>query len=171
MIERLLDYSRLQAGRAALNPRPLELARHVEHFLSGFDCMQPGQRLINEIPAGMSGVVDPDALDRILSNLVSNACKYAGPDATVRIRASNDSDQVVIAVDDNGPGISEDYQDHLFDRFYQVPGTSTHQGTGIGLAIVRQYAEMHGGSVHYQNIGDGGSTFVVSLPQPRRATP
>src|SRR4029077_6825353 len=110
------------------------------------------------------------AVERIVGNLVSNSCKYSGPDGIIRVSAQLDDGDLTITVADNGPGIPAEYRDRLFERFFQVPGASTNKGTGIGLAVVRQYVELHGGRVSYVDSDDVGATFVVALPQTSEAS-
>jgi signal transduction histidine kinase len=110
---------------------------------------------------------DPDRLQQVLWNLLTNAVKFAPPGSRIDVTLELDGTYAVIQVRDRGIGISPDFLPHVFDRFRQAdPGlTRKHGGLGIGLAIVRHVVEMHGGSVCAKSDGPGlGTTFAVSLP-------
>jgi PAS domain S-box-containing protein len=166
MIEKLLDYARLQAGHVALQPEPVMLAPVVDGYLASHSVAGLDQELLNEVPADLCLVTDPNALERVLGNLIGNASRYAGEGRSVRVRAQVDDDgSTLLAVSDDGPGIPVEHQQHLFERFFQVPGASTRRGTGIGLAIVREYVHQQGGTVWCQSRPGEGTTFFVRLPR------
>jgi signal transduction histidine kinase len=168
MVETLLDYSRLQAGVIPLCPELVNLAAHVGSCFGQLP--DADNTLLNDIDEDFTVVADPDALDRILGNLVGNAVRYSGSGSTVRVSAQHEDDNTVISVTDNGPGIPAEFQEHLFDRFYRVPGQNRSRGTGIGLAIVREYVTRQHGRVWCESREGGGTTFTVSLPQQRKAS-
>jgi len=118
-------------------------------------------------PAGqVSG--DPDRLQQVVSNLVSNAIKFTPKEGRVLVRLERVESHVKITVSDTGKGIAPEFLPHVFDRFRQADGTYTraHGGLGLGLAIVRQLVELHGGTVRVESAGEGhGATFAVSLPR------
>lgn len=167
MVEQLLDFSRLQAGRVELRPRPLELAPAIAACVEQVTAELATHPLDVQVPDGLHALADPDGLDRILVNFLTNAAKFSPPDTPVHIRATATADEVVIEVIDKGPGIPVDEQARLFERFYQAsPQAPGHRGTGLGLAIARRYAELQGGRVWAHSIPGHGSTFAVALPQP-----
>jgi anti-sigma regulatory factor (Ser/Thr protein kinase) len=110
---------------------------------------------------------DPDRLQQVIWNLLSNAVKFTPSGGGVEIRAATDSAELEIAVADTGIGVEENFLPHVFDRFRQFDGSKTRRqgGLGLGLAIVRQLVELHGGTVEAKNNKTGpGAVFTVKLP-------
>lgn len=124
------------------------------------------QRVVTvEVPVDLRIEVDAQAFERVLDNLVTNAVKYSEAGSEVVLRALRVSGSVELAVQDAGFGIAEEDLARVFDRFYRVEGTARRrQGTGVGLAIVKQLVEAMGGSVRVDSVPGEGSTFTLSLP-------
>lgn len=170
MVERLLDYSRLEAGRVAIEVRPLRLAEHVRMIVRGLEPVLAGRSTLIDIDDDLMVCADPDALERILVNLIGNAAKYSDPPAEIHVSAGPAPTGVMVAVADDGPGIAEQHHGQVFDRFFRVPGqTAARRGTGVGLAIVRQYVELHGGRISVDSAPGAGTTFRFDLPSEERA--
>jgi signal transduction histidine kinase len=129
-----------------------------------------GDRLVIHPPAAGAVFSDPDKLHRILVNLVDNARKYA-PSGPIDIRAVPLGDRVRFTVDDHGPGVAPEDRDRIFDRFVQLDQSSTRRqgGTGLGLHLSRQLAELLGGELTVAAAPAGGARFVLTLPRGRRA--
>lgn len=163
MVETLLDYSRLHAGAIALQSEAIDLYQKVNACFERLE--SPDHSLVNDVPGGLTVVADPDAMDRILGNLVGNAVRYSGVGSTVQVKAEQDDDSTLICVVDNGPGIPDHYQERLFERFYRVPGQTKERGTGIGLAIVAEYVARQRGTVWCDSEVGRGTTFFVRLPR------
>jgi signal transduction histidine kinase len=108
-------------------------------------------------------MADPDRIDLALSNLLINAVRHGPPGRPVRVRARHVDGGVRIEVQDDGPGIDSEYQPRLFEKFYRVPG-SAPGGAGLGLSIVRDVVEAHGGKVGVQSTPGAGATFWIELP-------
>jgi signal transduction histidine kinase len=106
--------------------------------------------------------VDADALERIVSNLVVNACRYGEP--PVVVRAVQAAGELHVVVEDSGPGVPVDFVPQLFDRFARAPTTSAVNGTGLGLAIAQAYARAHRGDVRYRPAAPRGAAFEITLP-------
>ena len=125
-------------------------------------------RLVTEIARAVGPFEgDPDRLQQVAWNLVSNAIKFSARGGTVRVRLRQEGGQAEITVQDEGLGIKAEFLPHVFERFRQADSSSTrpHGGLGLGLAIVRHLVELHGGTVHAESGGIGqGSTFTVRLP-------
>jgi signal transduction histidine kinase len=120
---------------------------------------------VNDVPSDLRLRTDPEALDRIIGNLVGNARRYAGERCTIRIAAAVGTDgTTLITVADDGPGIPAEHLDRLFERFYQVPGAGSRRGTGLGLAIVREYVTRQGGTVWCESGTGTGTAFHIRLP-------
>jgi PAS domain S-box-containing protein len=177
IVEDVLDVSRIIAGKIRLDVQPVGLPLVVDNAVA---TVQPaadakGVRLQAIIDPGVGPVSgDPDRLQQVVWNLVSNAVKFTPKNGRVQVRLERVNSNVEIAVSDTGIGIRPDFLPYVFERFRQAEGGTTRRtgGLGLGLAIVRHIVEMHGGSVDASSAGEGkGSTFRVRLPvmivQPR----
>ena len=109
---------------------------------------------------------DPDALEKIVGNVIANAIKFTPPDGRIDVSASQEDDMVTVRISDTGIGIPAEQLPHIFDRFYQVDGSATrrHQGLGLGLALVRELINRHGGDVTASSDSGNGTTFVLRFP-------
>jgi len=170
IIEDILDVSRIIAGKVRLNIQPIDLPdvikNSVEALLPAADAKQIRvQTILDPAASPVSG--DPDRLQQIVWNLVSNAVKFTPKGGTIQVRLERVNSHVELTVSDTGIGISSDFLPHIFERFRQGDPTTTrlHGGLGLGLAIVRQLVELHGGTIHAASGGkDRGTTFRVRLP-------
>jgi signal transduction histidine kinase len=149
----------------------IDLEELVRGMLVDFRAAAEGAKLYLTAEVGpdippVSG--DPDQLRRVLDNLLGNALKFTpdGGQLTVRLWCDGDGKIVVLDVADTGIGIPPDQLDRIFDRFYQVDGSSKRRygGVGLGLALVKEIVEAHGGQVSVWSVVDKGSTFRVTLP-------
>jgi signal transduction histidine kinase/CheY-like chemotaxis protein len=170
LVDDLLEISRIAAGKLRLTIRPVDLRRVVEAAL---DVVRPaaGARRINLTaslpPAPVLVAGDAERLQQLVWNLLSNAVKFTPPGGRVSVRVSAGAD-AEIAVTDTGIGVREAFLPHLFEAFRQADASSTreHGGLGLGLAIVRHVAELHGGTVEAQSPGEGqGATFTARFPR------
>jgi PAS domain S-box-containing protein len=170
LIDDLLDVSRIITGKLRLDIRAVDLAAVIR---TAADTLRPAaeaknihlQTSLDPQAVPISG--DPDRLQQVVWNLISNAIKFTPNDGRVQVKLERVNAHVEITVSDTGKGISKDFLPHVFDRFRQADQTSTrtHGGLGLGLAIVRQLVELHGGSVQVESAGEEqGATFTVSLP-------
>jgi signal transduction histidine kinase/ActR/RegA family two-component response regulator len=170
LVNDLLDVSRLARGRIEVVKRRFELREAVDRAL---DMVQPliaqkQHTLHVSVPA--SGLVidgDVHRIVQVLCNLLTNAAKYTPPAGHIALTASASNDQVRIECQDNGPGVPAELVPNLFDRFAQGPRTLDRRegGLGLGLALARSFAELHGGTVSLEAPPSGsGSRFVVTLP-------
>jgi PAS domain S-box-containing protein len=170
LIGDLLDVSRIITGKLRLEVRPIEVAPVVE---AGVDAVRPsaeakGIALTVEMPPEVPAICgDPDRLQQVLWNLVSNAVKFTPPGGRIVVRLQREPSCLKVSVTDDGKGIEPEFLPHVFERFRQADSTSTrsHGGLGLGLAIVRHLVELHGGTVQAESAGRGqGATFTVRLP-------
>jgi signal transduction histidine kinase len=156
LLEELLDLSRLDARAIAVDPRPVVLRSAIEDVVEG---ALPGGRGVQvDVPANLAAVVDPLVLERVVSNLVTNAARYGRP--PIRIDAQQRDRHLRVAVEDCGPGIPDELRERLFDRFSR----GSNAGSGLGLAIARAYAQAHGGDLFYDP-RDAGARFELVIPQ------
>jgi signal transduction histidine kinase len=168
LVNTLLDFSRIEAGRAQASYEPTDLAVLTADLASVFRAAieNAGLGLIVDCPPLPDVIhVDREMWEKIVFNLLSNAFKFTFQgEITVTIRPRGD--RVELAVRDTGIGIAPDEMPHLFERFHRVRGarSRSHEGTGIGLALVHDLVELHGGSVRVESVLDQGSTFTISIP-------
>ena len=170
LIEDLLDVSRIVAGKAQLDLRPVHPVTLIDAVV---DSMRPaaaakGIRLDTTLDLGAGPIAgDPERMQQVLWNIVSNAIKFTGRDGRIEIRLMRRDSSVVVEVRDTGEGISREVLPHIFERFRQGETGSTrrHGGLGIGLALVKHLVEAHGGTVTADSPGPGrGTVFTVTLP-------
>ena len=125
------------------------------------------KRLQVVVPEGLPLVpADPDRLERILLNLISNALKYSPPDSPVRLEARAIDGVIEISVIDRGQGIAPEDQPHIFERFYRPRGGRRADSVGLGLFIVHRLVEAHDGSIRVTSVPGAGSRFSFTLPLP-----
>ncbi len=169
----LLDVGRVRLGKLRLRREPLllepVLRQAVEACAPAVD--GAGQRLSLRLPGAPLPVDgDPVRLTQLFSNLVGNASKFTPQGGRIEVSARLDGDSAVVSVRDSGIGIAAGALGSIFDAFTQLDGAAAHAGLGIGLALARQIAELHGGTIEARSAGPGeGSEFVVKLPLKREA--
>jgi two-component system phosphate regulon sensor histidine kinase PhoR len=163
----LLDLARLDAGRFALAIVDAPVSETIARVVASLRPDEVPRIHVTTAGPDLMAHVDPDALEHILANLVSNALKYSPREAPVQITAVAEADDVRLEVLDEGPGIEAAHRARIFERFYRVdPGRSREQGgTGLGLAIVRDLAEALGGSCGVEPRTPTGSCFWVRIPR------
>lgn len=168
LVNTLLDFARIEAGRIQASFVPTDLAAFTSDLASSFRSLieHAGLRLIVECqPLGEPSFVDRDMWEKIVLNLLSNAFKFTlSGDITVRL--ARVGEQVELSVSDTGSGIPADELPQVFERFHRVEGirARTQEGSGIGLALVHELVRLHGGSIRVQSEVGIGSTFTVTLP-------
>jgi two-component system sensor histidine kinase MtrB len=162
LVEQLLDLSRLDADAVVVKPRQVDLGRHLREVVAGAAGVRASEVEV-EVGDHASASVDPDILDHIVSNLVTNALRYGR--SPVKVIANGDEGKVTVAVEDSGPGVAREIEETLFDRFTRA-GVARDRvaGTGLGLAIARAYAVAHHGDLRYERGQPSGARFVVRLP-------
>ena len=169
LIDDLLDVSRLSRGLLELKRETVDLGPVLESAVDGarafFDRRQ--QRLIVEVAPAIHAHVDPTRVAQIVTNLLHNASKFTPEGGVVRVGLGVQGGTAVASVSDSGPGVAPADRERIFEMFSRVnrPGARSESGLGIGLALARRLAEMHGGTLVAESEGEGrGTTFVLSLP-------
>ncbi|MFP2904437.1 ATP-binding protein [Pyxidicoccus sp. 3LFB2] len=169
LVNTLLDFSRMEAGRAQATFVPTDLSRLTCNLASAFESAagSAGVKLVVDCPPLPEPLyVDPDMWEKVVLNLVSNAVKYTHQ-GEIRVALAWADTQAVLTVQDTGVGIPEEELPRVFERFYRVRSTEgrSHEGTGIGLALVQELVKLHGGSITVASRPGEGSTFTVRLPR------
>jgi len=170
MVRDLLDLSRLEAGDIRSEFQLLDLRRAIRQAVNGLEeaaASRDVEMTLNLPPDAVQIMGDERALARMLGNLLENAIKYTGGGGRVVVGAAITEGEVVIEVQDDGPGIDERHHGRVFERFYRVDTGRSRDvgGTGLGLSIVKHVALAHGGRVGLRSAPGEGSTFQVVLPQ------
>ena len=161
----LLDLERLEAGATTLKLRPTDMGRVLMYaaMLATHDTAHP---VVLDCPENLPMVlVEPDRLQQVLANLISNARKYSPRGGPIRISARVLRQRLQVSVEDSGVGIPPDELPKVFEKFYRVPEHHTIKGTGLGLAISRTIVEAHGGRIWAESAGSGtGARFTFNVP-------
>jgi PAS domain S-box-containing protein len=168
LVNALLDFSRIEAGRARAHFQPTDLAELTAELAASFSSatQQAGLTLSIDCPELPAPVfVDRDMWEKIVLNLVSNAFKFTF-DGGIEVALSEAGSKVRLEVRDTGTGIEPDQLPRLFERFHRVEGAKgrSFEGSGIGLALVQELAKLHGGEVQVSSSFGSGSTFAVEIP-------
>ena len=162
LVEQLLDLSRLDAHAVAIEPRRIPVRQRVQKIVALSAGSRVGEVSV-EVPGDLEAVVDPNAFDRILSNLVTNALRYGR--APIHVSAQRENGQLQVAVEDRGEGVPSEFVPKLFERFSRSdPSRRRAGGTGLGLAIAHSYAEAHAGELRYRDARPHGARFELVLP-------
>ena len=170
LINNLLDLAKAESGSVKLHRRSLEVGRFVSEMVSGARPMAE-RKSIALVVSGLEALprihADPEALEKVVVNLLGNALKFTPAGGRIELRGEAQGDGVHLAVSDSGVGIPADQLERIFDRFAQVDASATraHEGTGIGLSLAKELVELHGGRIWAESPGPGqGSTLHVVLP-------
>jgi signal transduction histidine kinase len=170
LVNSLLDFSRIEAGRLQASFEPTELDKLTAEIAAAFQNIVEGAGLsftieCDELPEAV--FVDRESWEKIVFNLLSNAFKFTHQGGiTVKVRASTDNRYAVLHVSDTGIGIATKDRARVFERFHRIEGARgrSFEGTGIGLALVQELVKVHGGAVEVDSIVSQGTTFIVRIP-------
>lgn len=168
LIDEILDLSKIESGNMNIQAAESDLKQFLKTAYASFESLA-NQKQINyslQLPdAAVVGYFDRDKVEKIVYNLLFNALKFTPEGGTVQLIASVSADQLTIQVADSGPGIPEEKLPHIFDRFFQVEeSASIHGGTGLGLALSKELAHAHHGTLTAANQKSGGSVFTLTFP-------
>jgi signal transduction histidine kinase len=169
LINNILDVTKLDSGFITLQLQNIDIISYVENITMSVIpyAENKGIELIFDTYVEEKVVaVDPNKIERIILNLLSNALKFTDTGGKIYVSISNTEDSIIISVKDNGIGIPEDKLELIFERFMQVDKTlrRNHEGTGIGLSLVKSFVELHEGSIQIVSKINEGSEFLVNLP-------
>jgi signal transduction histidine kinase len=166
LIRELLDFSRLQSGSYTIRVAPIQVQAYVNEIVTRLESTLQPHAVKLDIDEGVLCWADPMAIERILENLLTNAARYSPPDAPILVRGDVVGNWVDVSVTDEGLGIPQEELGRIFQRFYRGASDQVRSihGTGVGLAVVKELVEAHGGSVAVESTPGAGSTFTVKLP-------
>lgn len=164
LVSEILDFRKVQNGKMELRLSDFNLAESMKQWIKLFSASAQKKHIAISMDAPDTIMLraDQDKIERICYNLLSNALKYTSEGGEITLTAKEENGRVMISVADNGCGISSDELPYIFDRFYQAKNAG--RGTGIGLAIVKAFTELHHGEVSATSIEGKGSTFTIHIP-------
>lgn len=164
----LLDVSRLEAGKLEPEYAGIDAAHWLRLVASRFESAAEGRgiQLRVSAPAELTAEADPDMLERVFINLLSNALKFTPDGGRIDVELKLSGERLILSVADSGPGVRADQREAIFERFRQADGSVTrrHGGTGLGLAIVKDFLSLHGGRIGVRESELGGALFEAELP-------
>lgn len=166
LINQILDLRKAENNKIEIEVHPINLVLFIQDFIGIFSDVLHRKQISLSLDYNSKDITiwyDPDLLEKCLYNLLSNALKYTGEGGKIHISISKQPDNdIILSIQDNGTGISQDEQPYLFDRFYQGQ-YSKGSGTGIGLHLVKTIVELHHGSIEVQSEPDSGSSFILHI--------
>ena len=164
LVSEILDFRKVQNGKMELRLSDFNLSESMKQWIMLFSASAQKKHIAISMnaPDAVMLRADQDKIERICYNLLSNALKYTSEGGEITLTAKEEGGRVMISVADNGCGISSDELPYIFDRFYQAKNAG--RGTGIGLAIVKAFTELHHGEVSATSVEGKGSTFTIHIP-------
>ena len=169
LVNDLLDVAKIESGKLDLHPVPTDIAALVKHNVHLNRVLASNKDI--EIQTAIDGPLpkmrlDPDKIEQVLNNLISNAIKYSHPNSTITVQLTREDTHALLSVQDEGQGIPAEEIDKLFKPFQRtsVQSTAGEKSTGLGLVIVKRIVKGHGGKIWVESEVGEGSTFFVSLP-------
>jgi adenylate cyclase len=168
LVNQLLDLQRLDAGRMQPHFCPCNLLEFVAHIVDSFQpyCEKKQIHLTTALQDCPLVYLDVEKFDKVLYNLLSNAIKFTAAGGKIHVTLAPGEERCLIAVQDTGIGIRADQLPHLFERFRQADGSASrsHEGSGLGLALVKELVDLHGGNVRVESTYGQGTKFTIELP-------
>lgn len=170
LINDILDIEKIGSGRMHFESVPLDVARMLDQAIDGSKGLASTKQVVLELAADERPLIvqgDADRLLQVVTNLLSNAIRFSPEGGRVRASLVREGDLAVVAIEDEGPGIPDDFRDRIFERFSQAgDGAAMGGGTGLGLAISREIVLAHHGKIWFGEAEGGGARFAFSLPLP-----
>ncbi len=166
-VDMLLDLSRLESGTVTLRVAEQDAVALLRKMTGYYASPAAKKQIDLRFEAReefVAGFLDAEKLEHILQNLISNALKFCKAGDTIEVSVWRETDHLLFSVRDTGPGISAEDLPRIFDRFYRADETHKTEGTGIGLALTKEFVELHHGSIDVQSRRGGGTTFTVRIP-------
>jgi signal transduction histidine kinase len=169
LVDDILSIVRLQSGKIELRRVMVSILPLIEHIVDHHRLLAEERGiLLSQVPPPFDEEVfaDPDRLELVFANLITNAIRHTPAGGSIELRAQSIEDMVRFEVADTGEGIPKEYQAQIFDKYFQVP-SAIRKGTGLGLAIAKNIIEAHGGEVGLLSEPGQGSTFWFTLPKSK----
>lgn len=166
LINQILDFRKYENGKLDLNPEEVDLASLCKDWTDSFKtlALKRDIKLKEDFPAAALNIaIDPEKIERVFFNLLSNAFKYTPDNGTIRVSLNQTDNKVILKVSDTGEGIPKENLSQIFDRFFQVKRVKP-KGSGIGLSLSKAFVELHGGEISVESTPGSGSEFTVILP-------
>ncbi|MBK9099542.1 MAG: response regulator [bacterium] len=169
LVNQLLDISKLESGNMKLQTSPQNIVSLLEALLLSFTSYAERKRItlkFNSVEDEIIVYLDKDKIEKIVTNILSNAFKFTADGGSVETNVSRNENYIDISISDTGIGIPKEKMSKIFDRFYQLDGSHTREqeGTGIGLALTKELVELHKGKIDVQSEEGKGATFIVKIP-------
>jgi signal transduction histidine kinase len=162
LLDDLLDLDRFDEGRLTLDFETIDVSELVRSAVASADL--PEEREVTIDVEAVEVAIDGQKVERIVENLLINACRHTGPDVPIWVRVRRREGGVLLIVEDAGPGVPSTSRASIFEPFRRGPGTDQMSGSGIGLSLVSRFAELHHGRAWVQERVGGGASFRVFLP-------
>jgi PAS domain S-box-containing protein len=165
LLEDFLSLGKLEEGKIGAKAEPFDVKEFLEDVKEELNAtIKPGQEIHLENSGNGQFVTDPRLLKNILINLLSNAVKFSPENTTIQMNAAQTGDKLILSVKDQGIGISEEDQQHMFTSFFRGKNAINIQGTGLGLHIIKRYADLIQGEVRLESKLGTGTTVIIELP-------
>jgi signal transduction histidine kinase len=166
LVENVLTISRGEAGKIEFRPESTNVQQLCQRLVERFKAMSEETHMIKFSTIGdrVQASVDPKLLEHILSNLLSNAIKYSPAGGSVFLEFTANTNELGFRIKDEGIGISEADQQHLFEAFHRGENVGNIKGTGLGLSIIKQFVELHGGTINLESEVNKGTMVIVTIP-------
>jgi signal transduction histidine kinase len=166
LLNNVLVFLKREADNFQLSPESIDVENFCQGIVEKFRIMSEETHTLvfSSISKPFQIAADPKLLQHIFSNLLSNAVKYSPEGSTIRFELSRKNEAVMFRIKDEGIGILEADQPHLFDAFHRGKNVEGIQGIGLGLSIVKQFVELHGGTISVESAMNKGTTFTVVIP-------
>jgi len=169
LINQLLDLSKLESGSMKLSIVKKDFVPFFKGVAASFDSLAMVREIEYKVTSDIESLIfcfDPDKIQKIINNLISNAIKFTPKGGKVTCELLTDNEKIRIKVTDTGIGIKEENREHIFNRFYQVDSSKIreHEGSGIGLALTKELVEIHKGKIELTSSSYSGTVFIVSIP-------
>ena len=163
-VENLLNVSRLESGMLKLKKDWCDVNELIYNTLHKIGDYTNNHKIVFELSENLPLCkLDIGVLEQIVHNLVYNATQYSPSNSEIKIRSKFESPNLIICISDNGPGIPEEFQNLVFEKFYRLSGTKTGS-SGLGLSIVKGFVEAHNGKIFLENLEKGGAKFTIGIP-------
>lgn len=173
LVNQILDFRKYESGKLELNLQPLDLASAVKGWFDSFHGLAYKKHVKLELDCAEDETlgdksfvtqVDVQKIERVFFNIVGNAFKFTPENGKIAVKMMRKENDIVMSIRDSGPGIQAEHIKHVFENFYQID-SAHHEGSGIGLAVVKSFVEMHGGNIVADNAEEGsGAIFTITLP-------